>query len=402
MPRSEATGTGAAVAVRCGAAWSDGVGRVLAGDGDRARKAATPRGGADDSTERCHEAMGFLFVRCFTRAVEASGLLVVGACLLAGRYLQRDRRLTSEAPRALGTFVLLVPLPALVIVKMHALLAHPAALGAAWLPISMAWLQIGFALLLGRALRRPLGLSTSSEGALVLSVGLGNTAFVGYPLVEALLGPEAMPFAVLADQPGSFAVLSTVGALVAAAYGARRRAEQRAAGSPGVAAEAAGGTRSGLGAVVRAALRRALAFPPMIALLIACATAPLPLPEALIHALDKLAASLVPASLVAVGLQLRLDPATLRRRGRLLAVGLLAKLVVVPLVLAGLYIAVLGQRGLVVQTTLLQAAMAPMVTGALLVEEAGLDGELASGLVGVGVLLSLLTVSLWSLLLAGV
>jgi malate permease and related proteins len=45
--------------------------------------------------------------------------------------------------------------------------------------------------------------------------------------------------------------------------------------------------------------------------------------------------------------------------------------------------------------------MAPMVTGALLVEEAGLDGELASSLVGVGVLASLVTVPLWSLLLAG-
>lgn len=342
--------------------------------------------------------MGARAVRCFTSAVEASGLVVVGACLLAGKYLQRDGRLTAEAPRALGTFVLLVPLPALVIVKMHALLAHPSALGAAWLPISMAWLQMGFALVLGRVLRRPLGLSTGAEGALVLSVGLGNTAFVGYPLVEALLGAEAMPYAVLCDQPGSFAVLSTAGAVVAAAYGARIRAEQAVlaarAGSGAAGLEVA----PGLGQVARAAVRRALAFPPMIALLIAIATAPFALPDVLVRALDKLAASLVPVSLVAVGLQLRLDPAALRRRASLLGVGLGAKLVVVPALLAALYVGLLGQRGLAVQTTLLQAAMAPMVTGALLVEEAGLDTELASGLVGLGVLVSLLTVPAWSLL----
>jgi malate permease and related proteins len=334
--------------------------------------------------------------------VDASGLLVVGACLVAGRYLQRDGRLTSEAPRALGTFVLLVPLPALVIVKMHALLAHPEALGAAWLPVSMAWLQLGLALLLGRVLRRPLGLSTATEGALVLSVGLGNTAFVGYPLIEALLGPEAMPYAVLADQPGSFAVLSTAGALVAAAYGARIRAERaQRAGAPLGPSSPPPAPDATAAAPWWAAARRALAFPPMIALLLALATAPFPLPEVMVKALDKLAASLVPVSLVAVGLQLRLDPPTLRRRGRLLTVGLVAKLVGVPVVLGALYVGALGQRGLAVQTTLLQAAMAPMVTGALLVEEAGLDGELASSLVGVGVLASLVTVPLWSLLLAG-
>ncbi len=308
--------------------------------------------------------------------MDVSGFLVIGACLAAGIVLRRDARLPTEAPRALSAFVVWVPLPALVIVKMQPLLHDAGALRSAWVPVSMAWIQIALAVIVARVLRRPLGLSRGAEGALAITLGFGNTAFVGYPLIEALLGPAALPFAVLADQPGSFLALSTVGVVLASAY------------TQG---------QSGASGRVRGALAKALRFPPMIALLIAVVSSPWTLPLPVTTALEKLSLALVPASLVAVGMQLRLDPARVRARGRELSIGLVTKLVVFPLLFAGLYVGLCQQRGLAVQTTLLQAAMPPMVTGAVLVEDAGLDTELASVMIGLGIVVGLVSVPLFSL-----
>jgi predicted permease len=48
-----------------------------------------------------------------------------------------------------------------------------------------------------------------------------------------------------------------------------------------------------------------------------------------------------------------------------------------------------------------EAAMAPMITGALLAMEHGLEPRLASAMVGLGVPLSLVTVPLWAWALRG-
>lgn len=50
----------------------------------------------------------------------------------------------------------------------------------------------------------------------MLTVPLGNTGFVGIPLVEALLGKEAVAYAILYDQFGTFIALNTLGSFIAA------------------------------------------------------------------------------------------------------------------------------------------------------------------------------------------
>jgi predicted permease len=45
---------------------------------------------------------------------------------------------------------------------------------------------------------------------LILTAGLGNTSFLGFPIIEALYGQEGMKTAILVDQPGTFVVLSTL------------------------------------------------------------------------------------------------------------------------------------------------------------------------------------------------
>jgi predicted permease len=111
--------------------------------------------------------------------------------------------------------------------------------------------------------------------------------------------------------------------------------------------------------------------------------------------LERLGALLTPLALFSVGLQLRLTG--VRHRLPALALGLSYKLLLVP---GGVMLGLLAMPGLapvVVHATVLQAAMAPMVSAAILAAEHKLDPELAVLMVGVGIPLSFATapVMLW-------
>src|SRR3546814_4214907 len=71
-------------------------------------------------------------------------------------------------------------------------------------------------------LGRRLQWSRSRIGALTLVAGLGNTSFVGYPLIEALRGQEGLAYAVIADQGGCFIALAVGGVIVASIYSGQK------------------------------------------------------------------------------------------------------------------------------------------------------------------------------------
>jgi malate permease and related proteins len=204
-------------------------------------------------------------------------------------------------------------------------------------------------------------------GALVLVAGLGNTAFTGYPLIEALRGKEGLALAVVADQLGNFLALAAGGITVAAWY---------SGGKPQPAA----------------ILRRVAFFPPFVALVVGLIASLLGgWPAPLNSVYERLGASLTPLALFSVGLQFTLQLS----RGQLGAVGfaLAWKLLAAPLILLAVGAAI-GIHGQVLAVAVLQAAMAPMVSSAILADQYGLDPRVANATLGVGILISLLTVPL--------
>ena len=82
---------------------------------------------------------------------------------------------------------------------------------AMWLVFAGAWALFA---LLGRCLAGP---ARASE-PVILAAGLGNTALVGFPLIEALRGKDGMALAVLTDQLGCLIALAVGAITVAAIY----------------------------------------------------------------------------------------------------------------------------------------------------------------------------------------
>jgi predicted permease len=114
----------------------------------------------------------------------------------------------------------------------------------------------------------------------------------------------------------------------------------------------------------------------------------------------RLAGTVAPLALVSVGFQLRLSEVG----GKLppLAIALTYKLLLGPLIVLGIFVGLMGAGGTVMQVTVFEAAMAPMIGAAIVAMDNDLDPPLATLLVGIGVPLSFLTLPLWYLALSGI
>jgi predicted permease len=206
-------------------------------------------------------------------------------------------------------------------------------------------------------------------GALLLCVPLGNTSFVGIPIIAALRGQDAVRYAVLYDQFGSFLALSTYGLVVLARFSGEA--------PPSVAT----------------LIGRILKFPPFVALILALI--PLPHPPLLDAMLQRVADTLAPVAVFAVGLRLRLRPPAERSA---LWFGLGIKMLIAP-ALAWASVRALGAEQMSAQVAVLEAAMPPMISAGALASMAGLAPELCAALVGYGVAIAFVSVPLFALLI---
>lgn len=269
---------------------------------------------------------------------------------------------------AINAWVLRIAFPALVLEQVPKLSWDSALLFAAAAP----WIVIAGAAILIPLIGRAAGWDRSTIGALVLTCGLGNTAFVGLPMILALAGEEALGPALIADQLGSFLALSTVGVVLASVY-------------------------AGDQLDARQVVQKLLRFPPFLALAVALLVSLLgSWPEAISQFLHRLGETLTPLALFSIGLSFRL--AAIKGRGAMLLVGLGWKLLLAPLAAITVAMAT-GVGGSAMLAGVLQTAQGPMITAGILAQEHKLNPELVTLIVGVGVLLSFVTAPLWFLLL---
>lgn len=291
-------------------------------------------------------------------------VFLVIAMLVLGKGFAHTSLLPQNTPEVINRLVIWLFLPALVLKAVHGLEFRAELL----VLVATPWLLAVLTVLAVLVLSRLLAWKREVTGCLLLCVALGNTAFLGYPMVEATLGHQALGYAVVYDQLGSFMLLSSFGLIVVALY--------------------AGGARPTALAVVR----KIVTFPSFLALIVGLL--PWPRPPLIEGLIASVAGLLVPMAMFAVGFQLKLVPS--RAYALPLIAGLCLKLAVLPA--AAFAIATLaGADALITAVNTLQSAMPAMITAGALAIDARLAPELAAGLVGYGILISVL----WLPLVAG-
>lgn len=283
--------------------------------------------------------------------------------LVAGQIMRRIPGFPADTDKSLNLYVIYVALPALVLVQVPKLEMSSDLL----VPLLMPWLVVAVASALVLIVCRLFGWSRETKGALLLMVPLGNTSFLGIPMVEMFFGLPGVKYAILYDQFGSFLALSTYGTFILALYG--------------------GGEKPSFFAI----FRKIVLFPPFIALVVAIGLRSINFPPWLETMLSMTAKSLVPVVLVAIGFAMRLRMPTSELFP--FATGMIMRLLAVPLIFI-VICKIMRLSGPAIQVSLFETAMPSMVTAAALASIAGLKPRLTSALVGYGILASFVTLPL--------
>lgn len=295
-------------------------------------------------------------------------LALVLGCFALGLVAQRLAPRARHIIETLDGFVLSVALPALILAKLPDLamgtdLVVP--VGAAWGCLALA----AGSILVGA---RRFGWSRQTTGALLLVTPLGNTTFLGLAMVESLLGQAELTRALAFDQLGSFLGLAIYGSAIAAHWGSGE-----------------GGWRPVLTRLVR--------FPAFVAVLASFALRVVELPAGVDDALGQVGRLVGPVAMLALGLRFRVIASASARQAAAWCLG--TKMVLLPLAVLATALLVGGVHEPVWRASVLEAGMPPMVTAGVLAARADLDEELATTVVGVGLLVALVSIPLLALLL---
>ena len=299
-----------------------------------------------------------------------SNLILLFVCLIIGIVLKKSKIIPENFHTSLNAFVINISLSAFSLYYISKIELNSSVI----YPVFVFFIVIFVAILFFAGLGKIFGWKSSLIGALIMCAGFGNTSFVGIPLIQAMYGEEGLKTVMLVDQPG-FVALSTVGILVANFY-------------------------SGSKDSLLKHLSKILKFPPFIAFVVALLlnVFSIEIPKDFDEVLMKLGATTVPLALVSVGSQMQWKKIE-KKEGFHLFIGLLFKLVLLPLIILVIYKYIFHQSGDVIEICILEAAMAPMITAAIIASAHDLEPKFCNLMVAVGIPLSILTVGIWHLLL---
>lgn len=285
--------------------------------------------------------------------------ILMAAGFVAGKLRVLDEHGAKGISRLLVNFIL----PAMIIQSMQ----RPFTLelrNTAFAVLGISFLSYASAFPLAWLLVKAIKAKGAERGAHAFGAIFSNCAFMGFPVIEAILGKDAIFAASVANIPFQLLAFSV---------------------GPYMLAKSAGGSvRLGLSSFITpAALASIVGF--------ALFAGNVALPQPVCSALGLLGDTTTPLSMVLIGsIVSRMDFRAVIGKPRIYATSIF-RLALFPLGLYALLYS-LGFRGLLLSLPIVLAAMPVAANSAILAEAYGGDAETASSLVLVSTLLSLLTI----------
>ena len=295
--------------------------------------------------------------------------IIILSLIVVGFVLKKSNKFPDNTATVLNLYVIYVSLPALVLVNVPQLAFTSNLIVAAITPWPV--LMISVLIVLGFA--RLFKWDRETVGALLLIAPLGNTSFLGIPMVEAFYGSQSVGYAVMYDQFGSFFALAIYGSIILALYSEQSQQFTYAS-----------------------IAKKIITFPPFISLVIALSLLSVNLPSVYFEVLTPIAKTLIPVVMVAVGFQLVLTVEFSKIRS--FVVGLSVKMVIAPLCIFVVFL-LLGWDDTIHKVMVFEAAMPPMISAGALAIMANLSPRLTSAMIAYGILLSFVTLPLWHYIL---
>lgn len=292
--------------------------------------------------------------------------LLIFVCLIAGLLISHLRLVPADSYKSINAWLIYIAMPALSLRYIPEININSSLLILFVSPV-VIWLG---ALVFIKLYSKIFNPDKNTRTALFLTIALGNTGFVGFPLTAAYFGNEAVSIAIIFDQ-ATFLLFSTLAVIVVM---------RNTGGSPSMKK------------LLRDVISKLLRFPPFIA----CVTA-FVLPNFFDYSfadnlLEMIASTLSPLALFSIGLQLRIGE--WRKEWRNLIAGLGYKLMIAPLLIV-ITALIFSVKGDYAKIAVLQAAMPSHVTTSLLAAQYNLNPRLCALMVGFSLSLCFLTTFIW-------
>jgi len=295
-----------------------------------------------------------------------ANIILIIICFFTGILLQRVKSFPKDAYKAFNFIIINLSLPALALLYIPQIKVDSQII----FPIASMWIVFAFAIIVFIVLGKIFQWDKATVGALIMTAGLCNSSFVGFPVLMTMFGEEGLKVGVVIDQAGSFVVLATAGVIVSSVFASQEFK-------------------------VSKIIRDILIYPPFIAFVIGIILKFFGFQhsESSKSILERLGGLIVILALISVGLQLKITIKEIPFKE--MFYGLLYKLLLAPALIYLLYFIVAKGRGLSVDVSLIESAMPPMVMGSVMAVSYNLNPKLANLMVGIGIPLSFLTLALW-------
>ena len=271
----------------------------------------------------------------------------------------------DKTRQALTGVVFVLLLPALVLLVLW---RAPLGTSSLWIA-AIAALCVVTAVFLSRLIYRRLGLPQKVVGALVLAASWPNATYLGLPVLEQTLGSWARSVAIHYDLFACTPLLLSLGIAIARTHGDQDNGDRP--------------------------LMALLKVPPLWAAVVGVGLnlGGVPVPAWVAGLLEKMAPSVGPLMLIALGMGLRWDTLKLRQATILMPL-MLIQLLAMPLLALGVA-SLAGLPSNLIAAITLESAMPTMVLGIVLCDRYGLDSALYAGAVTLTTMTSMLTLPLW-------
>ena len=299
-----------------------------------------------------------------------ANIILIIICFFTGILLQRVKSFPKDAYKAFNFIIINLSLPALALLYIPQINIDSQIV----FPIASMWIVFGFSIIFFLVLAGIFHWDKSTTGALIMTAGLCNSSFVGFPILMTMFGEEGLKVGVIIDQAGSFVVLATAGVIVSSIFASKEFK-------------------------VSKILKDILIYPPFIAFVIAIILKLFGFVHSEVSKsiLERIGGLIVILALISVGLQLKISLKEIQVKQMFF--GLLFKLLLAPAMIYILYFIIAKGKGLSVDVSLIESAMPPMVMGSVMAVSYDLNPKLANLMVGIGIPLSFLTLFLWYLII---
>ncbi len=277
-------------------------------------------------------------------------------------YIARKKNILEEnASDVLIKFIVYFAFPALVVYNVYHLKVEKSILYI----VTSGWLITIFLIFFSFLVGKRLNFDNKKLASFIMMSTFGNTSFLGFPFQLAFNGEEGLRYAVVYDQLASFLSVSLLSPFILA-YGHGKKK-------------------------ISIDLKSIFTFPPFITLILSFFLKPfVNLPDFILSSLNTLGMTVIPLALFSVGFNLKFS--SVKERIRDISVVLFIKMLVAPFLLILALLILNVKISMEWKSTVLEVAMPPMVLASIFVINEKLDRDLAVSSVGLGIILSFVTV----------